>query len=99
MTFRINSVGRLKNGKWRCSIKGVEGRGIYGWVLTDPSGRGLELDCLEVDTKLLLPTDAFYIPDTADNEEATALFAKALENIGWGPEVDKAFNAVARSES
>ena len=42
MTFRINSVSR-RRGAWQFSVKGVDGKGVYGILRTNDAGHGLIL--------------------------------------------------------
>ena len=95
MTFRIDYIRRRHEDEWEFDIKGIEGRGVYGIVLTDGKGRGLYLKGPEPDfppsfnRRELLPPEEFRVPPDATPEEATRLLAVALNRIGWGPEVDQ----------
>jgi len=42
MTFRIDEAWRHTGG-WKFRIKGIEGKSVYGTLLTDDDGRGLYL--------------------------------------------------------
>ncbi len=90
MTFRIDYV-RCRKGVWSFSIKGIEGAGVYGTLQTNFEGRGLYLENPEARTaggKLISPNE-FGIPADASEEQAIRLLAACLQNLGWGPEVDK----------
>lgn len=96
MTFRINSIAHRT--AWTASIKGVDGKGVYGNLRTNKAGFGLTLTSApEHDERILLLETAFHIPELSTECEASALLSEALKGLGWGPEVDGNFNILERS--
>lgn len=93
MTFRID-YSRRHEGEWEFRIKGIEGKGVYGAVLTDGNGRGLYLKGFEPELppfnrQELVPPEGFHVPPEATPEQANRLLAVTLNRLGWGPEVDQ----------
>lgn len=95
MTFRIDYLHRREGtDAWSFDIKGIEGRGVYGRLLTDAEGRGLYLEDegllipIQLGTKLLSAAE-FCVPPNTSKAEATRLLALALHRMGWGPQVDQ----------
>ena len=96
MTFRIDSLEKRKT-YWSASIKGVEGAGVYGRLKVGNSGRGLTLlSAPEHDERVLLNEKAFTIPENATKDEALLLLSDALNDLGWGPEVDNHHRIIER---
>lgn len=94
MTFRIDSVERGDWG-WRLNLKGMEGKGVYGRLVTTLDGHGLYVVDEEDMTRSkpgrqLLPAAEFAIPLECGPDEAKQRVAGALTKLGWGPEVNNA---------
>lgn len=94
MTYRIDSVERGDWG-WRINIKGVEGKGVYGRLVTARDGRGLYVVDEDDITRSkpgrqLLPAAEFAIPRECSLDDAKQRVAEALTRLGWGPEVNNA---------
>lgn len=92
MTFRIDSVEQGDWG-WRINLKGLEGKGIYGRLVTAFNGYGLyvvdENDITRSKPgRQLLPAAEFVIPREYSLDEAKQRVAEALTKLGWGPEVN-----------
>lgn len=94
MTFRIDEA-ELRDCGWYFSFKGVDGKGLYGRLITKPDGRGLYL--VDPDDALLRKRGRclrhswqFSIPASASSGEAMRLIAGELLLLGWGPEVNQA---------
>jgi len=95
MTFRIDSIARRT--AWTASIKGVDGKGVYGRLRTNNAGFGLTLmSAPEHEDRILFSESAFYIPELSTESEASALLSDALKTLGWGPEVDSKFDVIER---
>lgn len=95
MTFRIDYLHRSEGtDAWSFDIKGIEGRGVYGRLLTDAEGRGLyrqdeeHLIPIQLGTKLLSSAE-FCVPPNTSKAEATRLLSLALHRLDWGPQVDQ----------
>lgn len=96
MTFRIDSIAHRT--AWTASVKGVNGKGVYGRLRTNNAGFGLILESApEHDERILFSETAFYIPELSTEAEAAALLSKSLKDLGWGPEVDGKFNILERT--
>lgn len=92
MTFRIDSV-HCKTGSWQWEIKGLKGHGIYCSLGTDEKGCGLyQIEMQQ--REQILPPERFEIPPGTEKAEANRLLAKALNDIGWGPQVDQRANII-----
>ena len=81
---------------WQLRFKGVEGRGLYGSVITDWSGRGLYLlaegDLLgdpgyQERMMCLAPITEFHLDIDASAEYACESMVAVLLGLGWGPRV------------
>lgn len=102
MTFRIDEIALEEQG-WRVQFKGLDGRGIYGRLITAPDGRGLYVVddddiALRKAGRQLLGEDEFRISRESTREAAMRCVAVALTRLGWGPEVNHAGRVVARPE-
>lgn len=94
MTFRIDSVEPGKWG-WRINLKGLDGKGVYGRLVTAPDGHGLYVVDEDDITRSkpgrqLLPEAEFATPRECSLDEAKQRVAKMLVRLGWGPEVNSA---------
>lgn len=94
MTFRIDSVEQGVWG-WRINLKGLEGKGIYGRLVTALNGHGLYVVDEDDITRCkpghqLLPAAEFAIPIECSPDEAKRRVAEMLAKLGWGPEVNNA---------
>jgi len=94
MTFRIDSVEQGDWG-WRINLKGLEGKGIYGRLVTALDGHGLYVIDEDDITRCkpgrqLLPAAEFAIPCECSLDDARRRVAEALTRLGWGPEVNNA---------
>lgn len=94
MTFRIDSVEQGEWG-WRINLKGLEGKGVYGRLVTTRDGHGLYVVDEDDMTRIkpgrqLLPAAEFAISVECSPDEAKQRVAEALTNLGWGPEVNSA---------
>lgn len=92
MTFRIDSVEKGDWG-WRINLKGLEGKGVYGRLVTALNGHGLYVIEEDEITRSkpghqLLPAAEFAIPSECTLDEAKQRVAAALTRLGWGPEVN-----------
>ena len=92
MTFRIDSVEQGDWG-WRINLKGIEGKGVYGRLVTALDGHGLYVVDEDDMTRCkpgrkLLPADEFAIPRECNLDEAKQRVAEALTKLGWGPQVN-----------
>ena len=96
MTIRIDQV-RQKGDLWEFDIKGIQGQGVYGSLVTGDDGRGLYIKHLRFDLPSppyferedLVSPETFHIPAGTSPTEASRLAAQALVALGWGPEVDQ----------
>ena len=102
MTFRIDKVtyptiNAAGDRIWHWHLKGIEGRGIYGSLVTDRFGRGVYLlaegdhlgfpkDWAERMTCIVSPDD-FEVSSEAGIDQARDAMASVLLRIGWGPQV------------
>jgi len=92
MTFRIDCVMRLGDGRWQFGIKGYKGQGVYCRLWTDPRGLGLEAlfgMMVEGPGEPVIGPGEFAIPSDADQKIARVRLSIALHNLEWGPEVDQ----------
>jgi len=113
MTFRIDDVSQCNLGEsggrfWHWRIKGVDGRGVYGSIVTDTLGRGLYVlegpGILEYGERiwprrarcLIAPRDS-YVSLEMSPRLARELLALVLDSLGWGPRVDQAGEVIACS--
>lgn len=109
MTFRIDHV-RQRNGTWLFDIKGIQGQGVYGTLLTDGQGKGLYLMSSEIPIptagskitncdlrgSLICSPEEFWIPAETSTTSVGRILAEALLRLGWGPEVDQRNRALRR---
>lgn len=100
MTFRIDEI-ELEEQGWRVQFKGLDGRGIYGRLITAPDGRGLYVVddddiTLRKAGRQLLGEDEFGISRESTREAAMRCVAAALTRLGWGPEVNNVGKIVAQ---
>lgn len=103
MTFRVDDIKQTPWG-WYFCFKGVDGKGIYGRLITNQDGAGLNLvDMTELTLRTpgrcLCSANEFFIPLTASKEQALNLVSEALLNLGWGPSVDKAGKIISEKKS
>ena len=102
MTFRIDYLYRREGTDgWVFDIKGIEGRGIYGTLVTNPEGRALYLEDQEhliaiPPGSLLLSATEFCVPANSSKAQAMRILALALLRLGWGPEVNQQNKVVSR---
>jgi hypothetical protein len=98
MTFRIDRITFNTSednqlfGSVSCSFKGYEGRGEYANLCAMPGGLYFLPPGISFEYLMLVP--GFEIPAGADRQTASRCFAKALHELGWGPEVDQNGNVV-----
>ena len=101
MTLRPEEIERLCAGgdsrhAWHLRLKGVQGQGVYGSVITDREGNGLYL-LAEGDfvgtpgyeqrvTCLVAPRE-FHLAADVSALEARDAITEALLALGWGPRV------------
>ncbi len=101
MTLRPEEIERLSTGgdsghAWHLQVKGVQGQGIYGSVITDREGNGLYLlaegdfvgtpGCEQRMTCLMSPSECHVVADAAPLAAREAI-TTALLALGWGPRV------------
>lgn len=102
MTFRIDYLYRREGTEgWVFDIKGIEGRGVYGTLVTNPEGRALYLEDQEhliplPPGTLLLSATEFCVPANSSKAQAMRMLALALLRLGWGPEVNQQNKVVSR---
>ncbi|MDO9007543.1 MAG: hypothetical protein Q7U80_04915 [Thiobacillus sp.] len=102
MTFRIDYLHRSEGtDAWSFDIKGIEGRGVYGTLVTNPEGRALYLEDQEhlipiPPGTLLLSATEFCVPANSSKAQAMRILALALLRLGWGPEVNQQNKVVSR---
>lgn len=102
MTFRIDAVDLMPDGRWRFGIKGYQGQGVYCRLWTNSRGHGLEaFHGMMIDDagqgEDILDADGFYVPQDADPDVARACLRRALHTLGWGSEVDQRSRIVSFS--
>jgi hypothetical protein len=87
MAFRIDDTGcKLGVRNWR--IKGINGEGIYGSLVTGAEGQGLYLSDMGTLDEMLT-AEQFSVSSTASPEEGSRKLSATLKRIGWGPEVNQ----------
>lgn len=99
MTFRIDSIALwdTMQGGWslECGFKGFEGRGVYAVAeMTSRTPRLVitsTMDCSEhVTIEPTLP------PLRGDRSDLEHWMARILHGLGWGPEVNHAYQVIER---
>jgi hypothetical protein len=105
MTFRIDGVSIWTLGEsgqrfWHWRIKGIEGRGVYGSIVSNPQGRGMYIlegsemltllrpDGYQRVRCLMAPRDV-YVSFEQSPVIAREVLAIVLLCAGWGPRVDE----------
>jgi len=94
MTFRIDSVEQGDWG-WRINLKGIDGKGAYGRLVTALDGHGLyvvdedDITRIKPGRQLLTATE-FVIPCECSLDDAKRRVVEALTKLGWGPQVNSA---------
>jgi hypothetical protein len=101
MAYRLEEtsyqkINREGDHAWHWRFKGVEGKGIYGSIVTGVDCRGLYL-LAEGDfpgapgwkerLTCIRSPEEFAIAADTPVEAAREAFSSALDNLGWGPRV------------
>ncbi|TCV85823.1 hypothetical protein [Sulfurirhabdus autotrophica] len=87
MAYRIDNVSE-NTGIWCWKVKGINGKGVYGTLTTGLNGRGLYQVNMGIRHTLIIP-ERFHVPPDLPTGEASLLLGLALDQMGWGPEVNQ----------
>lgn len=90
MTFRIDRVFLLPDGRWTFDVKGIRGRGVYGTLESNPGGCGLFILAAPgaISRNTLVSEEIRLLPPDCSFSAAVQRVAAVLLVLGWGPEVD-----------